>query len=116
MTEPCRALRGLLEAVVREYRRILGRNLAGIYLHGSAAFGCFLWQTSDIDLLVDLTGTNIRSLLALGSVYCDLESALGKSIDLLPVSSLEQGSQSASDALFRDAVQKERVRIYDAAS
>ena len=71
---------------------------------------------SDIDLLVDLTGTNIRSLLALGSVYCDLESALGKSIDLLPVSSLEQGSQSASDALFRDAVQKERVRIYDAAS
>ena len=37
MTEPCRALRGLLEAVVREYRRILGRNLAGIYLHGSAA-------------------------------------------------------------------------------
>ena len=52
MTEPCRALRGLLEAVVREYRRILGRNLAGIYLHGSAAFGCFRWQTSDIDLLV----------------------------------------------------------------
>ena len=46
MTEPCRALRGLLEAVVREYRRILGRNLAGIYLHGSAAFGCFRWQTS----------------------------------------------------------------------
>ena len=55
-------------------------------------------------------------MLALGSVYCDLESALGKSIDLLPVSSLEQGSQSASDALFRDAVQKERVRIYDAAN
>ena len=40
MTEPCRALRGLLEAVVREYRRILGRNLAGIYLHGSAVALC----------------------------------------------------------------------------
>ena len=68
---------------------------------------------SDIDLLVDLTGTNIRSLFALGSVYCDLESALGKSI---PVSALEQTSKSTSDDLFRNAVQTERVRIYDAAS
>ena len=71
---------------------------------------------SDIDLLVDLTGTNIRSLFALGSVYCDLESALGKSIDLIPVSALEQTSKSTSDDLFRNAVQTERVRIYDAAS
>ena len=65
---------------------------------------------------VDLTGTNIRSLFALGSVYCDLESALGKSIDLIPVSALEQTSKSTSDDLFRNAVQTERVRIYDAAS
>ena len=75
MTEPCRALRGLLEAVVREYRRILGRNLAGIYLHGSAAFGCFLWQTSDIDLLVAVHAPPsscqkeglVRTLLAQGT-------------------------------------------------
>ena len=75
MTEPCRALRGLLEAVVREYRRILGRNLAGIYLHGSAAFGCFRWQTSDIDLLVAVHAPPssrqkeglVRTLLAQGT-------------------------------------------------
>ncbi len=29
MTEPCRALRGLLEAVVREYRRIFGQKPCG---------------------------------------------------------------------------------------
>ena len=52
MPHPCQALHGLLKAIVREYRRILGSSLAGIYLHGSAAFGCFRWQTSDIDLLV----------------------------------------------------------------
>ncbi|MFQ7159858.1 MAG: hypothetical protein ACLRPX_09635 [Ruthenibacterium sp.] len=52
MPQPCQALHGLLKAIVREYRRILGSSLAGIYLHGSAAFGCFRWQTSDIDLLV----------------------------------------------------------------
>lgn len=48
MPQPCQALHGLLKAIVREYRRILGSSLAGIYLHGSAAFGCFRWQTSDI--------------------------------------------------------------------
>ena len=86
-----------------------------MYVFGSYARGDAN-ADSDIDLLVDLTGTNIRSLFALGNVYCDLESALGKSIDLIPVSSLEQTSKSASDELFRNAVQTERVRIYDAAS
>jgi len=90
-------------------------GLWAVYVFGSYARG-EANADSDIDLLVDLTGTNIRSLFALGSVYCDLESALGKSIDLIPVSSLEQTSKSASDELFRNAVQTERVRIYDAAS
>ena len=33
-------------------RKILGDNLTGIYLHGSAAMGCFNPKESDIDLLV----------------------------------------------------------------
>ena len=90
-------------------------GLRAVYVFGSYARG-EANADSDIDLLVDLTGTNIRSLFALGSVYCDLESALGKSIDLIPVSALEQTSKSMSDDLFRNAVQTERVRIYDAAS
>ena len=102
-------LRRIIAPIAAQY------GLRAVYVFGSYARG-EADADSDIDLLVDLTGTNIRSLLSLGSVYCDLESALGKSIDLLPVSSLEQGSKSASDALFRDAVQKEMVRIYDAAS
>lgn len=76
MTEPCRALRGLLEAAVREYRRILGRSRAGIYLHDSAAFGCFRWQTSDIDLLVAVQAPPprqkeglARTLLAQGGTF-----------------------------------------------
>ena len=32
MPQPCQALHGLLKAIVREYRRILGSSLAGIYL------------------------------------------------------------------------------------
>lgn len=90
-------------------------GLRVLYVFGSYARG-EANADSDIDLLVDLTGTNIRSLFALASVYCDLKSALGKSIDLIPVSALEQTSKSTSDDLFRNAVQTERVRIYDAAS
>jgi len=42
----------LLNCFVAQSRDILGGNLAGIYLHGSAAMGCFHAQKSDIDLLV----------------------------------------------------------------
>lgn len=42
----------LLNKVSYEYTDILKENLVGIYVHGSIAFGCFHWDTSDIDLLV----------------------------------------------------------------
>ena len=46
----------LLETITENFvcrsRKILGDNLAGIYLHGSAAMGCFHEKKSDIDLLV----------------------------------------------------------------
>lgn len=42
----------LTEEFVLESKRILGDNLVGIYLHGSAAMGCFNPLKSDIDLLV----------------------------------------------------------------
>ena len=91
-------LRRIIAPIAEQY------GLRAVYVFGSYARG-EANADSDIDLLVDLTGTNIRSLFA-----------LGKSIDLIPVSSLEQTSKSASDELFRNTVQTERVRIYDAAS
>ncbi len=42
----------ITEAFVRESRDILGDDLVGVYLHGSAAMGCFNEKKSDIDLLV----------------------------------------------------------------
>ena len=42
----------LLSRIRNEYQRILGPKLTGIYVHGSIAFGCFRWETSDIDFLV----------------------------------------------------------------
>ena len=42
----------ITEAFVERSRDILGENLVGVYLHGSAAMGCFNEKKSDIDLLV----------------------------------------------------------------
>ena len=42
----------LLDTVAGSYEEILGKNLVGIYAHGSLAFGCFSWERSDIDFLV----------------------------------------------------------------
>lgn len=46
------AARRLLEEYVDQTRRILGENLVGVYLHGSAAMGCFNPAKSDLDLIV----------------------------------------------------------------
>ena len=45
-------LRELLDDFIKNSKNILNSNLTGIYLHGSAAMGCFNDKKSDIDLLV----------------------------------------------------------------
>ena len=45
-------LEHILDTFVIQSKRILGENLTGIYLHGSAVMGCFNPKKSDIDLLV----------------------------------------------------------------
>lgn len=86
-------------------------QLPAIYLFGSYARGTAT-ETSDIDLLVDTTGTSLTSLLSLGALYCELEEALKKPIDLVTVSSLQQKAQMPSDLDFRKAVMEERVKLY----
>ncbi len=42
----------VLDEIKLSYENILQKNLVGIYVHGSIAFGCFRWEKSDIDFLV----------------------------------------------------------------
>lgn len=86
-------------------------SLKAVYLFGSYARGAAT-EHSDIDLIIDTSGTEIKSLLDLGAVYCDLEDALAKPVDLITVSSLEQQSQMPSDIRFRANIENERVNIY----
>lgn len=89
-------------------------GLKAVFLFGSYARGDAR-EDSDIDLLVDTTGTNLRSLFTLGALYCDLEQVLEKKIDMITVSSLEQRSQMPSEDVFKETVMKERVSVYDVA-
>ena len=87
-------------------------GVKAVFLFGSYARG-EAREDSDIDLLVDTSGTNLRSLLSLGALYCDLEAALP--IDLITVSALEQRAQMPSEEMFRETVMKEKLNVYDAA-
>ena len=42
----------ILDEIINKSKEILGKNLIGIYLHGSMAMGCFNPDKSDIDLII----------------------------------------------------------------
>lgn len=90
--------------IIQKYR------IPAMYLFGSYARGQAT-EDSDLDFLVDTTGTDLTSLLRLGALYCDLEDAFEKRVDLITVRSIMQNTDMASDVDFRNAVLKERVRL-----
>ena len=89
-------------------------RIPAMYLFGSYARGDAT-EDSDIDFLIDTTGTELTSLLRLGALYCELEEAFQKPIDLITVRSIMQESSMESDIDFRNTVLKERVRLDDVA-
>ena len=89
-------------------------GLAAIYLFGSYARGDAT-ADSDIDLLVDISGSGIDSLMKLGGLYSALEDALCASIDLVTLDSLEEPTERRSQKHFREMVERERKMIYAAA-
>ena len=89
-------------------------RLAAVYLFGSYARGDAT-EKSDVDLLVDLSGTGIDTLFKLGGLYNELEAALETGIDLVTTDSMEQVTDLRSQKRFREAVRRERMMIYAAA-
>ena len=47
----------ILDRFVERSREILGGRLVGVYLHGSAAMGCFHGASGDLDLLAVISET-----------------------------------------------------------
>lgn len=100
-----------LEEIARRVRPVAEKyRLKAVYIFGSYARGDAR-EDSDVDLLVDATGSGLRGF-AYGGLYHDLESALEKPIDMVTVSSLEQPARHDSDIHFRETLQRERREIY----
>ena len=100
-----------LDEIARRVRPVAeSYRLQAVYVFGSYARGDAK-EDSDIDLLVDDTGSGLRGL-AYGGLYSDLEDALGKSIDMVTVGALQQPVRHKSDISFRETVQRERRKIY----
>lgn len=89
-------------------------NIPAMYLFGSYARG-EATEDSDLDFLVDTTGTGLTSLLSLGALYCDLEEIFQKNIDLITVRSVMQNVATQSERSFRDTIIRERVKLNDVA-
>ena len=94
--------------IAQEYR------LTAVYVFGSYARGEATAE-SDIDLLVDLSGSNVDTLFVLSILYEAFENALETQIDLITTSSLEQPTDRRSERRFNDMVKRERKIIYGAA-
>lgn len=89
-------------------------HLKGVYLFGSYARG-EATTSSDIDLIVDTTGSDLNSLFKLETLYAELEDAFEKKIDLITLRSLNQPITVKSDLQFREKIKKERISLYAAA-
>ena len=90
--------------VARKYR------LAAVYLFGSFARGEATAE-SDVDLLVDLTGSSVRGIV-FGGLYNDLCDALGTEIDLLTVACLNQPTDRQHEQQFNESILRERKMIF----
>lgn len=86
-------------------------HIPAVYLFGSYARGTAR-EDSDIDLLIDTSGTEIKSLLQLSAIMLELEAVTGKSIDLITANSLTQKSDRPSALRFRETVIRERRPLY----
>lgn len=54
------AIRAQVTALVEQFSDLMGTGLAGVYLHGSLAYGCFNPDASDLDLLIVTTRPLLR--------------------------------------------------------
>ena len=85
-------------------------NLRAVYLFGSYARNEATEQ-SDVDILIDRTGSKIRGMFDMGALYEDLSASIGREIDLVTTQTLQQQSTQQRVPHFVTNLEAERVRI-----
>ena len=98
-------IKTIITPIAERYR------LKAVFLFGSYARGTAT-DASDIDLLIDTSGTDLDTLFKLGALYEELSQAFCKEIDLVTVSSIEQPAIRESEIAFRENIFRERKNLY----
>lgn len=101
-------IKNIVMPIIKKY------NIPAMFLFGSYARGDAN-ENSDLDFLVDTTGTELNSLLKLGALYCELEETFSKPIDLITVGSIMQEPSMPSDVDIKNTIMRERVQLNDVA-
>ena len=86
-------------------------RLPAVYLFGSYARG-EATDESDVDIMVDTTGTEVRGIFALGGLHEDFSDAIVKPVDLITTNGLEQEDTKRRSPWMVESVNKDKVRIY----
>ena len=86
-------------------------KLKSVYIFGSYARNEEK-ENSDVDILIDREGSDVRGMFAMSALYNDLKESIGKDIDLVTLQSLNQASTLKNNSDFIINVIRERIKIY----
>lgn len=87
-------------------------RLPRVYLFGSYARGS-ADEASDIDILVDIDGSDVSSAFDEGALFVELRDALEHDIDMVSIDCLAERLAFPAKRAFYDTVNKERVLLYE---
>lgn len=85
--------------------------LRAVYVFGSYARN-EADSDSDVDILIDRTGSTIKGMFDMGNLYNDLCDCIGKEIDLVTTQTLAQQSTQSRIPHFVENLDNERIQIY----
>jgi predicted nucleotidyltransferase len=95
-----------VEPIAKKY------GITSVYLFGSYAKG-LATDESDVDLLIDKTGSTLKGLFAMGGLYNDLQNAIGKQIDIITTGALEDKGTHDRTPWLVENLNNEKVKIYE---
>lgn len=99
-------LKSRITPIARKY------GLKAVYLFGSYARN-EATDKSDVDILIDRTGSRIKGMFDMGGLYSELQESIGKEIDLVTTQTLEQASTRRRTPYFVENLYTERLKIYE---
>jgi len=87
-------------------------QIPAVYVFGSYARG-EATEDSDVDLLIDRTGSKIRGLFDMGGLYNDINETLGKNLSLETMQNLSDNSLRRDFPRYVHNLNRERIIIHE---